>query len=522
MRILITTLFLFLLVLIPARSLSQNSLVYSERSAVGPLNPYSLAELRSNSDRVYSLLYEGLFRYDHRYSEYTPILASGSPEQIGAGVYRVELRNDVRWHDGEKFTARDVEFTYRYILQQGANRTIRSFFNEGISQVRASGEFTVDFYLRTGIVDFYPYLNTWIIPSHLFDPGTMSPASQQLSIANRPIGTGKYQFKNRSIQTGSMEFEYNRSHYEANPDIQDITMERSRDMDTRITRLLNRSVDLLTDVPSNRLAMIENGNNHSLEPYQTYSITAIGFNLNHSVLRNILVRQAMTHGTNRQLLLDQWYAGRGEVIHGPFARASIYHRADLPQMNYNRSSAEQLLQQAGYRRTGGYYTASNGIRLKFKLLMQIVDDPSDLAQQNVAENFRDMMQNIGIEIEIVSQVYDDYIASLNSKEFDLVLVNYITDHTSDISTLFMSNAGRNYLSYSNGEVDVHFERFRRSNNPSQRQLEMSRIQTIVAQEVPYLFLFNLHRHAAIDRRFLNTVIDPQYFFTDIDEWRVDH
>lgn len=516
------TLFFLILILSPNHALSQNSLIYSERSAVGSLNPYTVPEIRPHFDRVYSLLYEGLYRYNHIVSDFTPVLADGSPERIAPGVYRIALRNDVMWHDGQRFNANDVEFTYRYLMQQGANQALRSFFTEGIAEVSAVDNSIVEFRFHSTVTDVNPYLNTWIIPSHLFNPGTFSPVSQQSNIANNPIGTGKYIFQSRSRQTQGIEFGLHSRHHTARPQIESITLERSRDLDTRIQRLLNRSVDLLTDIPANRISQIESAGSHSLEPYQTYNITVIGFNMNHAVLRNMNIRQAMVHGTNREQMLNQWYAGRGEVIHGPFARAANYFRADLPQLEYSRTRAEQMIQQAGYSRSGGFYQDSNGRRLSFRLLTQIVDDPSDLAQQNVAENFRDLMRNIGIEIEIVSKVYDDYIISLYDGDFDMVLINYVTDETYDISTFFQSGGVRNFLSYSNREVDTHFERFRQTNNPATRQLEMSRIQEILAVEVPYMFLFNLERNAAIDRRFLNTIIDPRYFFTDVDQWIVDY
>lgn len=512
-------LFMAFFCLIPV-SKSQ-SLIYSESSAIGPLNPYSSPTTTGNSERMFSLIYESLYRYDHNRREFEPVLARNKTN-IGPNTYRVELRNDVRWHDGERFTAEDVEFTYQYIMETASSESVREFFSDAIENVTSTGEYTVEFTFNESVTDHRLYLDAWIIPSHMFDLESMTPISAQQNIARYPVGTGKYKFEDKSIG-GVITLNVNSDHYFSDPVIQDVTMERIPDVDLRISRLLSGSSDLIIELPPSRIPQIETSDQYRLEPYQSYSITTIGFNLDRQLLQNQNLRQAMVYGTNREQILNQWYAGRGHLLAGPFTRNAPYYNPDLEPMEFDPDLAERLLENAGYedRNGDGYVEDPSGNRLELQLLVKVAEGATQQVQQNVTQDFIEMMEDIGIQINVENLVEDDYWQELfETKNFDLAFIEWTFDPNYDISPLFYSEGGLNVTSYSNDEVDRLFRRFVETDDSPRRLQYMNRIQTTIAEDVPYIFMFSIQKHAVIHYRFVNTVIDPFYFFSDIDQWQI--
>ena len=88
-------------------------------------------------DGVHFSLFDALFRVTPT-GEIVPNLAAEVPSQANGGIsedgleWRINLRDDVTWHDGEPFTAEDVKFTLELIV----NPDFRSWRTAGHTLVR--------------------------------------------------------------------------------------------------------------------------------------------------------------------------------------------------------------------------------------------------------------------------------------------------------------------------------------------------------------------------------------------------
>ncbi len=99
------------------------------------------------------------------------------------------------WHDGEKFTADDVAYTFNEIVlneELGANNS--SYFGQ-LNEVEIVDEYTVKFVLESPVAALPAYLgfNTEILPKHIFegeDPWDLTSFNKE-----NPIGTGAFKLK---------------------------------------------------------------------------------------------------------------------------------------------------------------------------------------------------------------------------------------------------------------------------------------------------------------------------------------
>src|SRR5664280_42752 len=85
------------------------------------LNPFIGYE--SSSYEIFHLNYDLLFGFDAKTLRPTPELAAEVPTQANGGLsadgktYTIKLRHNVKWQDGQAFTAADVAFTFNYIMK---------------------------------------------------------------------------------------------------------------------------------------------------------------------------------------------------------------------------------------------------------------------------------------------------------------------------------------------------------------------------------------------------------------------
>ena len=173
-----------------------------------------------------------------------------------ARVFTFRLRRDVRWHDGEPFTARDVEFSvsrqllepYRYVKYAGEIAGAEAY-EEGSSDrlegLEAIDDFTVRITLGGTDVTFLQKLaepSMVIIPSHLL-AGVEPDAVQSAPFTTtRPVGTGPFRFV-KYLTDLYVELESNPDYFRGAPLIRRVYMKRLRP-EVTVAQLESGELDL--------------------------------------------------------------------------------------------------------------------------------------------------------------------------------------------------------------------------------------------------------------------------------------
>src|SRR5262249_13949147 len=138
---------------------------------------------------INGLVYNGLVKYDKDIKLIGDLAQSWDVGNNGL-IITFHLRKNVRWHDGQPFTADDVLFTYQKLRDPKVHTPFQSDF-ELVKSVTAPNPWTVRVVYSK---PFAPGLASWgigIIPKHIFGTGDFNahPANR------RPIGTGPFRFK---------------------------------------------------------------------------------------------------------------------------------------------------------------------------------------------------------------------------------------------------------------------------------------------------------------------------------------
>jgi peptide/nickel transport system substrate-binding protein len=440
-----------------------------------------------------------------------------------------ELREGVRWHDGEPFTAEDVAFTYQYVvgMRAASNKQALKRFAL-IDSVQTDTEAnTITFHLvRPTTNPVQRFSSLWIIPKHKFNDKYV-PKEGERSLGEKPVGTGPYQFVEKKLN-GNIELTAFKEYWGTGPYIADTGMRRVLDPSTMATQAIGRNIQLIVETPPDQIGRLEQSGRFTLKNYQSLSFNAFGYNNNDPILGRRTVRRALTRAVDRKSLLKQWHANKGTVIGGPLVPGHPYYNPDVQPREHDVEKARTLLSEAGCedRDGDGVRETAGGKELRFQLVTLKPKAAQSTRRQNVAQSYASQLKEIGVEIEVVTRVKANYLSSvLQEKGFDIAWVKWEFDPSYDISSLFLSgnntSGGDNIVNYRSQKVDKLIRSFRRADDPEAKRNYMNSIQKLIHEDVPYTFLYTIKNFSAINIKVIHTRIDPYFYFSYYNKWYID-
>lgn len=441
--------------------------------------------------QVSSKIHNGLLSYSPLF-EPRPELADSwtiAPDQLST-TFR--LRRDVKWHDGQDFTSSDVAFTIMKVIKIFHPRGRSTFAN--VVAVETPDPFTAVFRLKAPI----PYLlkifssaETPIIPKHIFEA---SADPRQNPHANAPIGTGPFKFV--QWERGSYILLDRNPNYWApgRPYLDKIAYRVIPDQGARQVALESGEVLLGSPNPVPFAQM------SSILKQGTLAATTAGmkgfgnmafleFNLDDATLKDVRVRRAIAHGINRDFIIKNVYFGYGSAATGPVSpELKEFYTPDVAQYPYDPKQAEQILDEAGYKR-------KSGIRMSLTL------DPApwDIRFRETAEYIREALRPIGIQVELRNSDAASYLRRVY-KARDFQLINYaianMMDPTIGVERQYLSQSiGKgipftNASGYRNTVVDADLLAARSEADPKRRQKLWIQVQKQVMSDLPTFPLLN--------------------------------
>jgi len=281
------------------------------------------------------------------------------------------------------------------------------------------------------------------------------------------------------------------------------------------------AIDLIPQVRPRDIPAMEELSGVRLYPYSTLSYSFLGLNFRTAALRSPGVRRAIAMGLNREEMLKAHYGNRGTLVSGPFPPASWAYNFDVKPTAYEAKAAAAALDEAGAVDSDG-----DGVREweGEPLVLRLVSLAQNEAQKAVVLDVQQQLKNLKIRVEVrflepmawKKTVFDDHA-------FDLVLAEWTFDNSVNIYSLFHSTEagpGRNNLGgYANAEVDRLLEESRTAPNSEALRAIYGELHRVLHDDLPYVFLWSLHRYAVVSSRIENVRLHPFYFFSYVGSWK---
>lgn len=474
-----------------ARKISDSGPAYGDIIVEGSIGDASnlipLLSSDSTSHGIASLVYNGLVKYDKDVNIVGDLAESWKISRGGL-VITFHLRKGVKWHDGQPFTARDVLFTYELTIDP---KTPTAYAGDFLKVKKA--EVLDDHTFRvTYDKPFAPALMSWgsnIMPKHLLEGKdiTTSPLSRH------PVGTGPYKFK-EWVPGQKIVLISNPDYFEGRPYIDGNIMRIIPDMATMFLELRANGIDRMNLTPLQYTRQTENNlfrKNFNKYRYLSFSYTYLGYNLKNPLFADKRVRQAIAYGVNKDEIIQGVLLGLGREATGPYKPGTWVYNSNVPTYPYNPGKARELLSDAGWKDTDG-----DGILDKDgqPFVFEIITNQGNEIRAKCAEIIQRRLGEIGIKVKIRVLEWAAFVNDfINKRRFDATILGWTVPLDPDIYDVWHSSKmgpkELNFISYKNDEVDALIEKGRETFDQGARKKYYNRIQEILAEEQPYLFLY---------------------------------
>lgn len=472
---------------------------------------------------IFYLIFNNLVQLDKDLETILPDLAENWEISSDARVFTFQLRQDVKWHDGKSFTAKDVIFSfsrqvlepYRYIKYmshvEGAAdyREGRVDYVRGLEQV---DNFTVRITLDNPNTLFLLYLSEptcVILPEHRLKDIKPDGIESSLFTTSSPIGTGPYKFV-RYLTDQVVELDVNADYFKGRPQIDRIFMKRLRE-EVVGAQLESGEVDLALRLNPMYLDRLSSISDLNIFTPSGIGITTLIFPTEQPRVSDKRVRQAIYHAIDRQGIVNALLRGRARVLKG--APPSLDHYADLNPYPYDPEKARQLLHAAGF---------------DFSRPFRILYDQNMPAASQVYPVIGQLLRQVGINVQLDAVDATTFINRyFNQRDtFDVGgafggaqgLGAYMT------ATYYNCERPGWGTGYLNCYFDDLFVRASMTMDPQERDEIYAQAARIFNEDLPGLPLWTPHDvHAATKRLGGGFAVhrDARRSFTNIETWTLD-
>ena len=362
-------------------------------------------------------------------------------------TWTVNIRNDVKFHDGVPLTARDVAFTFNTAANSsGVDLSV-------LKNAVALDNYTVEFKLNDPQATFIHKLAALgIVPEHAYNE----------TYGENPIGSGPYKFIQWDKGQQAI-FEANPDYYGQKPYFKKLTL-LFMQSDTAFAAAKSGQIDL-AEIPSSYAnEKVDGMKIVSLDSIDARGITfpmqpdigkktENGYSIGNNVTSDPVIRKALNIGIDRQALINGALNGQGEeeftgVDKLPFGnKEAIFEDGNVDE-------AKKILADGSWKDTDGDgILEKNGLKAEFTLLYY----SNAQERQALAVALSEEARKLGIDIKVEGKSWDeiDTLAHSTPVVFGFGSLDPTDLYLKYYSKSYDPSSYNNIIMYSNSVVDKY-------------------------------------------------------------------
>jgi peptide/nickel transport system substrate-binding protein len=289
----------------------------------------------------WSQIYDTISRLELDKLEYVPLLAE-SWRVADPNTWEIKLKRDVKFHNGNAFTADDVLFSLDRIDNDPQSQQKEKMAN--VAEVVKVDDYTV--LIRTKTPDasiMAEFNNISILDKETHDQLGSDEADK------RAIGTGPYMFK-EWVAGQRMVLERNPNYHGPDkPTIDEAVYRVIPESEARVTALLNGEVDVIFAVPPQSIDRINGSGRAEVRGALENRPGFLAMNPTYAPWDNKNMRLAVNYAIDREGLVTGVLGGQAQALYTPVGPNTIGYDGNIqPQYRYDPERAKQLVAAAGY------------------------------------------------------------------------------------------------------------------------------------------------------------------------------
>lgn len=471
------------------------------------------------SHEIAGYIYNGLVKYDKDFN-IVPDLAEKWEIEDGGRLLRFHLRKNVRFHDGAPLTARDVLFTYETIINPKTPTAYAEKYKL-VQSLKIIDDYTIE---ARYAKPFAPALISWgaleVMPAHLLKGVDIAKSP----LTRQPIGSGPYRLK--SWETGSrIALTANAQYFEGPPRLAGVVYRIIPDQTTEFMELKAGTIDIMGLTPLQYLKQTNTPDfkaNYVKYKYLADGYTYLGFNLKRAPFDNVRIRQAIAYAIDKQEIVKGVLYGLGLEATGPYKPGTMWYNPAVTKYPYDPAKARALLQAEGYTDSDGDGILDKGGKA---FEFTILTNQGNPLREKTGQIIQQRLKAVGIKVNIRVIEWTVFLKQFVDKgNFDAVILSWNIIQDPDLFDVWHSSRtgpnGLNFIGFKNAEVDALLDKGRYTFDNKVRKACYDRIQAILAEQQPYVFLYVPYSLPAVSSRIKGIVPAPAGITYNFKDWYV--
>ncbi len=447
--------------------------------------------------QIYDNIFDKLVVLDAR-GAFQPALAR-TWRQLDPKTWEFNLVHNAVFHNGEPFTAHDVQYTFKRILSPKIASAYAPLFN-AIASVQVVDTYTARFHLSQ---PFGPFLTNLAANGEIVN----EKAIKQYDPNRHPIGTGPFKFKEWITSDHVTLERWSRYWGQGHPYLDSIVFRGTNVDEGRLAALQSGELNWVDALPLQDVGRLKNSSNLFYVTAHNAGIPDyLSFVVDKPPFNNKKLRQAVAWAIDKRAILAVAYFGVGETGSAEAPMGSPWYTGNDPyRSGPDLAKAQRLLHEAGY---------PNGLTVEYLALPQY---PELL---KTGEIVKEQLAQIGINMTIKQLEVTVWGNRFVKKQYQITSAyqERTIDPDNFYSLLLTHDASLNVTGYNNPHFDALVKQARQATDPAARKALYAKVRAIMYDDVPNIFVHYETLNYAMQPRVRGSVVLPSLELRFKDVW----
>ena len=475
---------------------SAKTLVYCSEGSPEGFDP-ALYTAGTTFDASSNPVYNKLMEFAPGTTTPEPGLAESFEVSDDGLEYTFKLRPGVKFQTTDFFTptrdlnADDVIFTFERQLkadhpwhQYVAGASWEYFngmgFPDLIDSIEKVDDLTVKFKLKQKEAPFVANLGmdfASVMSKEYADKLQADGKMEQLN--QMPLGTGPFEFVAYQ-QDAVIRYRANEDYWKGKEKIDDLVFAITTDAAVRLQKLNAGECHIMPYPNAADVAAMKADPALTVMEQEGLNIAYLAFNTTQAPFDKTEVRKALDMAVNKQAIVDAVFQGAATVAKNPIPPTMWSYNDAIPDDKYDPEAAKAALEAAGVK------------DLKMKVWAMPVARPYMLNARRAAELIQADFAKVGVEVEVVSYEWAEYLERSKAKDRDgAVMLGWTGDNGDPdnfLHTLLGCDAvgGNNRAQWCNEEFDKLVNEAKVTTDQAERTKLYEQAQEVFKREAPWV------------------------------------
>jgi peptide/nickel transport system substrate-binding protein len=468
----------------------------------------------------------GLFSFDRDLEPFAAAETVVSWQTSADGLLdKVVILDDLVWSDGQPITAHDVAFSFTVIMDPRVPVPAVRSGTDQLRGVHAYDDRTIVFFHREPFATNVWNINFPVLPRHVYaatweDDPTLKDSPVHVQLEAKPVCGGPYEIVSRVrgqeivLRRRDSWSTVNGSRVREEPYFREVRFRIIEDPNTSLLALKAGEIDEMMLQPEQWTT--QTGDDEFYR--RNTKVTApewvsfhFGWNLDTPFFSDRRVRRAMSYAFDHDRMLETLCYGLYAPCTGVFAPGSwMASRRKLATYRQDLDRAEALLDEAGWvdhDNDGVRDREIDGRLVPFEFSMLVSQQPHRI---KICTLLKENLEQVGVRMNVRPLETTVLQQLTQEKKFQAFFGGWGSGTDPDTSdNIWATGAGRNFINYSNPEIDRLYVEGRRELDRAKRAEIYGRIQEILYEDQPYTWLYWRNAFYGFSRRLRGYVFSPR-------------